>query len=247
MHHHDVLQPGEWLRLHLSLRAVMGTCRRPLPLLLLTTMCAIDAIGALQTMVVTDQVFVGHLGVTELAAAALGNTYFNLMWFFLLGCSTALDTLGSQAYGANDYSSLLTWTYAGFIVLSVLCCFMAAGLWYAREVALYLFFQPEEVAAQVSVFCRWLIPGMWPMVAHDHEADIGHIDGEPDDWTDFLLPYKHESLAGQHPHEGEGASLLPGADGGEGGADAFAEALASSASKNPFGSPRFASPRFRGA
>lgn len=28
----------------------------------------------LQTMVVTDQVFVGHLGVTELAAAALGNT-----------------------------------------------------------------------------------------------------------------------------------------------------------------------------
>ncbi|KXZ51860.1 hypothetical protein GPECTOR_11g298 [Gonium pectorale] len=86
------------------------------------------------------------------------------MWFFLLGCSTALDTLGSQAYGANDYSSLLTWTYAAAAVLSGLCGVMAVGLWYAREVALYLFFQPAEVADQVSVFCRWLIPGLWPMM-----------------------------------------------------------------------------------
>ncbi|EFJ42410.1 hypothetical protein VOLCADRAFT_97490 [Volvox carteri f. nagariensis] len=121
-------------------------------------------IGGSQTMVVTDQIFVGHLGVTQLAAAALGNTYFNLMWFFLLGCSTALDTLGSQAYGGNDYSSLLTWTYTAGLVLSALCGVMAVGLWYAREVAVFLFLQPPEVAEQVALFCRWLIPGLWPMM-----------------------------------------------------------------------------------
>ncbi|KAG2423378.1 hypothetical protein HXX76_015344 [Chlamydomonas incerta] len=117
-----------------------------------------------QTMVVTDQVFVGHLGVAELAAAALGNTYFNLLWFFLLGCSTALDTLGSQAFGANDYSSLLTWTYASLVVLSGLCGVMAVGLWYGREVAVHLFFQEPAVADLVGEFCRWLIPGLWPMM-----------------------------------------------------------------------------------
>ncbi|KAG2434531.1 hypothetical protein HYH02_012198 [Chlamydomonas schloesseri] len=115
-------------------------------------------------MVVTDQVFVGHLGVTELAAAALGNTYFNLLWFFLLGCSTALDTLGSQAFGANDYSSLLTWTYASTVVLSGLCGVTAVGLWYGREVAVHLFFQEPAVAELVGQFCRWLIPGLWPMM-----------------------------------------------------------------------------------
>ncbi|MEW5319657.1 MAG: hypothetical protein WDW38_010799 [Sanguina aurantia] len=115
-------------------------------------------------MVITDQVFVGHLGVTQLAAAALGNTWFNLLWFFLLGCSTALDTLGSQAYGAKDYQSLLTWTMAATIVLSGLCGVMAVGLWYSREVAVILFYQPAEVADAVSIFCRYLIPGLWSVV-----------------------------------------------------------------------------------
>ncbi|MEW5319658.1 MAG: hypothetical protein WDW38_010800 [Sanguina aurantia] len=115
-------------------------------------------------MVVTDQVFVGHLGVTQLAAAALGNTWFNLLWFFLLGTSTALDTLGSQSYGANDYTSLLTWTVAATFVLSGLCGIMAVALWFSREVAVHLFFQPDEVADAVSVFCRYLIPGLWSVV-----------------------------------------------------------------------------------
>ncbi len=47
--------------------------------------------------------FLGHLGTAELGAAALATAYNNLMWFFLLGFATALDTLGSHAYGAGDH------------------------------------------------------------------------------------------------------------------------------------------------
>ncbi|EFJ45087.1 hypothetical protein VOLCADRAFT_94573, partial [Volvox carteri f. nagariensis] len=65
----------------------------------------------------------------------------------------------------NDYSSLLTWAYTAGLVLSALCGVMAAGLWYAREVAVFRFLQPPEVAEQVALFCRWLIPGLWPMGA----------------------------------------------------------------------------------
>lgn len=39
----------------------------------------------------------------------------------MLGASTAMDTLASQAYGARDYRSLLVWTFAGLIVMTVLC------------------------------------------------------------------------------------------------------------------------------
>ena len=39
---------------------------------------------------------VGRLGEDALAAAAVGITYFNLMFYFLLGVSSALDTLASQ-------------------------------------------------------------------------------------------------------------------------------------------------------
>jgi MATE family multidrug resistance protein len=36
--------------------------------------------AAQQAMLVTDQVFLGHLGTSSLAAASLGNTYTNIMW-----------------------------------------------------------------------------------------------------------------------------------------------------------------------
>ena len=36
--------------------------------------------AAQQGMLFTDQIFLGHLGTVPLAAAALGNTYNNIMW-----------------------------------------------------------------------------------------------------------------------------------------------------------------------
>ena len=52
---------------------------------------------------------VGTLGEEALAAAAIGITYFNLMFYFLLGVASALDTLASQAYGADDKAGVLSW------------------------------------------------------------------------------------------------------------------------------------------
>ena len=35
-------------------------------------------------MLMTDQIFLGHLGTVSLAAAALGTTYSNIMWWVVL-------------------------------------------------------------------------------------------------------------------------------------------------------------------
>ncbi|MEW5310402.1 MAG: hypothetical protein WDW38_002203 [Sanguina aurantia] len=74
-----------------------------------------------QAMLITDQMFLGRLGTAQMAAAAIGNTWLNLMWYFLMGCSSALDTLGSQAYGAGDRTALVTWSFSAFLVLTTLC------------------------------------------------------------------------------------------------------------------------------
>jgi MATE family multidrug resistance protein len=55
---------------------------------------------------------VGRLGEDALAAGAIGITYFNLMFYFLIGVSSALDTLGSQAYGADDKAGVISWCAA---------------------------------------------------------------------------------------------------------------------------------------
>ena len=58
------------------------------------------------------QMLVGKLGEDALAAGAIGITYFNLMFYFLIGVSSALDTLGSQAYGADDKAGVISWCAA---------------------------------------------------------------------------------------------------------------------------------------
>lgn len=114
---------------------------------------------------VTDQFFVGHLGRTDfLAAATFCNTLFNFVWCALLGASTALDTLASQAHGAGDHAALITWTFASLWVLSALTLPAAAVMWFAWPLAVALFGQGAGTAAAMGSFCRRLIPGMWPMV-----------------------------------------------------------------------------------
>ena len=47
----------------------------------------------------SHQVFIGRLGTVPLAAASLAITYSNISYYILLGASSALDTLGAQAFG----------------------------------------------------------------------------------------------------------------------------------------------------
>lgn len=121
--------------------------------------------AAQQAMLVTDQLFVGHLGTNSLAAAALGNTYSNIMWFFLLGASTALDTIGAQAFGGGQHGALVLVAFTSSVVLSVMSFLLSVALCFGKQVAESpLFGQEEEVAHLVGEYCWGLVPGMWPLV-----------------------------------------------------------------------------------
>ena len=76
---------------------------------------------------------------------------FNFLFYFLLGVSSALDTLGSQAYGAKDEAALHCWSVAAIAALSVLCIPMAAVLYFGEFVTAAIFQQPPSIAA----VCLW--------------------------------------------------------------------------------------------
>ncbi len=84
--------------------------------------------------------------------------------------------------------------------------------------------------------------------AHDHEHDLGHlahVEGEAEDWHDFLVPVRHGDMVAGGTTDGGGGRTAAG--------DAFSEALLAGSTGpggskgHPYGSPRFESPRFRGA
>ena len=73
------------------------------------------------TMGMVDIGFIGRVGRTELAAAALGNTVFYLLHYPMLGVMTAVDTLLATAHGAGRHAAYGDWTQTGLIVVTALC------------------------------------------------------------------------------------------------------------------------------
>ncbi|KAJ0443311.1 putative multi antimicrobial extrusion protein [Helianthus annuus] len=66
----------------------------------------------------STQIFCGHLGNLELAAASLGNNGVQLFAFgVMLGMGSAVETLCGQAYGAHQYEMLGVYLQRSTILL----------------------------------------------------------------------------------------------------------------------------------
>ncbi len=75
--------------------------------------------------------------------------WFNFCWYFLLGVSTALDTLGSQAHGESNPNGVISCCVSAISVLSLLCIPVSVAMLTASPVAQKVFFQTPE-AGQVQ-------------------------------------------------------------------------------------------------
>lgn len=79
--------------------------------------------------------------------------WFNLLWFFLLGVTSALDTLASQAFGANDRPGVVSWGVTATAVMSLMAVPMGVALWFADSVAGFVFAQPPEICDVSQQYC----------------------------------------------------------------------------------------------
>ncbi|CAL5411962.1 unnamed protein product [Camellia sinensis] len=112
------------------------------------------------------QIFCGHLGNLELAAASLGNNGIQVFAYgVMLGMGSAVETLCGQAYGAHKYGMLGIYLQRSAILL------MATGI---PLTFIYIFSKPlllllgesSEIASAASIFVYGLIPQIFAYAAN---------------------------------------------------------------------------------
>ncbi|CAM0884903.1 unnamed protein product [Alopecurus aequalis] len=110
------------------------------------------------SMSMSTQIFAGHLGTLELAAASLGNTGIQVFAYgLMLGMGSAVETLCGQAYGANKLDMLGIYMQRSTVLL-VATGVPLALLYVFSGPVLILLGQSPEIARAAAIFVYGLIP-----------------------------------------------------------------------------------------
>ncbi|OMP04683.1 Multi antimicrobial extrusion protein [Corchorus olitorius] len=110
---------------------------------------------------VISLMMVGHIGQLSLSGVAIATSFTNVTGFSLLfGLAGALETLGGQAYGAERYQKLGTYTYCSILSLLTICIPLSLP-WIFMEKLLTLMGQDPQIAQVASIYSIWLIPALF--------------------------------------------------------------------------------------
>ncbi len=123
--------------------------------------CALSILARI-AMGLTDLAVLGHLDTESLAAAAAALIWLNVTSQFLFrGINSAINIMGSQAYGAKNYQLCGIWFQQGLIVSSIACIPVGAS-WLATGRLLRLLHVQERTADLAQTFANyslmWLLP-----------------------------------------------------------------------------------------
>lgn len=114
-------------------------------------------------MGVADNVMVGHIGSTELAAAGLANVAFNVLMLFGIGVSYAITPLVAQADGSKDFAASAEVLRHGLVLnicnALILCCVAFFG-----KYILYYIGQPIEVVELSIPYLEIITLSLIPML-----------------------------------------------------------------------------------
>ncbi|CAH8391769.1 unnamed protein product [Eruca vesicaria subsp. sativa] len=126
------------------------------------SMIAFDAICQFGVSFMTI-VFVGHIGEIELSAVSISLSVIGIFSFgFLLGMSSALETLCAQAFGAGEVNLLGVLMQRGWIV-SLVSCLVFLPIYIFATPILRLLGESEEVAVSAGEFTLLTIPQLFSL------------------------------------------------------------------------------------
>lgn len=113
---------------------------------------------------IVDTAMVGHLGVVELDAAALGNIWTFGTLIFGMGIVFGMDPIVAQAHGARDSDRVSVTLQRGLIVATALGIpITAAWLW--TEPVLIAMGQDPVLAAGAQTYVQVQLPSVIPFLA----------------------------------------------------------------------------------
>jgi multidrug resistance protein, MATE family len=111
----------------------------------------------------TDNIMVGHVNSTSLAAAGLALVVFNVLLLFGIGVSYAITPLVAEASGSNDDQKIIAVVRHGFIINIVNSLLLVTLVLFGKNL-LYKINQPPEVVELaipfLSIVAYSLIPVM---------------------------------------------------------------------------------------
>lgn len=117
---------------------------------------ALTQLGLMMAGVI-DSLMLGRVGVTELAACALGNMAQWTTMSFGLGLVMGIDPLVSQAHGRNDGPGTALALQRGIVLAVVVSVPLSVALWFTEQ-GLLLLGQDPTVAALAGSYNRWKLP-----------------------------------------------------------------------------------------
>ena len=112
---------------------------------------------------IVDNVMVGQLGTTELAAVSLGNSFFFIGMSLGIGFSTAITPLVAESDGLNNINRLKKILSHGILLCLILGVIMFL-LVYGSRFLMFSMSQPEEVVTFAFPYLKWVSLSLLPLI-----------------------------------------------------------------------------------
>jgi MATE family multidrug resistance protein len=114
---------------------------------------------------IVDNIMVGKLGSTELAAVSLGNSMIFVAMSLGIGFSTAITPIVAESDAENDTSKIRSVFHHGLFLCAILG-FSLFGLVVLAKPIMELLHQPKEVIALAKPFVDWVAFSLVPLVIY---------------------------------------------------------------------------------
>ena len=110
-----------------------------------------------------DNIMVGQLGTTELAAISLGNSFVFIAMSLGIGFSTAITPLVAQADGRKDREAAQDVLSHGVVLCMILGVSLFIAVFSARKL-MYSMGQPPAVVEYAFPYLKWVAASLVPLI-----------------------------------------------------------------------------------
>lgn len=114
---------------------------------------------------IVDNIMVGKLGSTELAAVSLGNSLIFVAMSIGIGFSTAITPIVAEGDAENDTGKIRSAFHHGLFLCTILG-FMLFGLVVLAQPIMELLHQPKEVIVLAKPFLTWVAFSLVPLIIY---------------------------------------------------------------------------------
>ncbi len=114
---------------------------------------------------IVDNIMVGNLGSTELAAVSLGNSFIFIGMSIGIGFSTAITPIIAEADAAKDSSKIRSVFHHGLLLCTLIGVALFIMIVLAKPI-MHLMHQPEAVVALASPYIDWVAFSLIPVIIY---------------------------------------------------------------------------------